>query len=116
MPEGDLLSFEMAPYVTDALDVDGNPIEIWIAAKRQQGAMQKAKSVKLTKNQQTMFTILHNAGAQGLSTAEWNEKAKELEMFKGRVAANAYDIREQLRDRRLVREYAGRWYVDHKSE
>lgn len=106
MPEGDLLSFEMAPYMTEVLDNDGDPVEIWIAAKCQQRAA-KNTSVKLSAAQQTMFTILHNAGAHGLSTAEWNEKAQEIELFKAKLPARTYDIREALRSKRLVREYGG---------
>ena len=47
---------------------------------------------------------------------DWKSR-KEIELINGKRAyATAYDIREALKSKRLVREYGGRWFVDHKSE
>lgn len=115
MPEGDLLRFQMTPYVSGEVDDDKRPVEIWIAGKCLQEAP-KASAVKMSKNQQTMYTILYNAGPQGLTTLEWTDKAREIGLLpEKRAFASAYDLREALRSKKLVREYAGRWHVDHKS-
>jgi hypothetical protein len=58
---------------------------------------------------------LYRAGIVGLSTEEWNNKAREIGIGVKRNA-DLYDVRDQLRSKKLVRESAGRWFVDHKSE
>ena len=65
---------------------------------------------RLTKNQATMFTIIKNAGAEGLTTKEWNESAKEAGIGKRRPA-DLYDIRAALKRRKLVHEYNDRWFA-----
>jgi hypothetical protein len=71
-----------------------------------------AAEPKLTPNQRTMFTLLHEAGAAGLLTEEWNEK--------GRVAgigvkrrADLVDIRTGLKTKGRIREMGDRWTVRH---
>jgi hypothetical protein len=115
MPEGDLLRFQMVPYRSAEVDDDGKEIEIWIAGKSQQQESPKASRIKLTNNQQTVYRILFDAGPQGLSTLEWNDKAKAVGIGVKRHAA-LYDIQCALRDKKVVREYGGRWFVDHKSD
>jgi hypothetical protein len=59
-------------------------------------------------DQQTMYHILREAGAAGLMQEEWNEKCREVGIGAKRHA-DLYDIREALRAKQLVHEYAGRW-------
>jgi hypothetical protein len=68
----------------------------------------KASKVTLTKNQQTMFSVLHDAGLRGLTTEEWNERARAAGLGHGRKA-DLYDFREALEAKQLVRQYDGRW-------
>jgi hypothetical protein len=65
---------------------------------------------KLTRNQQTMFSLLHGAGAAGLSTEQWNEQARKVDIGTKRKA-DLYDIREALKSKGLVRQYGDRWNV-----
>jgi hypothetical protein len=65
---------------------------------------------KLTKNQQTMFSILHGAGGPGLTTERWNELARHEGIGMTRKA-DLYDIREALKSKRLVRHYGDRWNI-----
>jgi hypothetical protein len=65
---------------------------------------------RLTKNLQTMFSLLHAAGQTGLTTDEWNEQARAQGIGVKR-RADLYDFRESLKAKGLVRPYADRWNV-----
>jgi RecA-family ATPase len=65
---------------------------------------------KLTKNQQTMFSLLQSAGASGLTTDRWNELARNEGLGVSRKA-DLYDIRSALKSKGLVRQYGDRWNV-----
>ena len=64
----------------------------------------------LSRNQQTMFSILHDAGEHGLSTVEWNNRAREAGIGSKRKA-DLYDIRAALKSKGIVRQYGDRWNV-----
>jgi AAA domain len=64
----------------------------------------------LTKNQTTMFGILHSAGQSGLTTEEWNDRARAAGLGRGRKA-DLYDFKEALRSKGRVRQYGDRWTV-----
>ena len=70
----------------------------------------KPDEPKLTKNQQTMFSLLQSAGASGLTTDRWNELARNEGRGVSRKA-DLYDIRSALRSKGLVRQYCDRWNV-----
>jgi RecA-family ATPase len=63
---------------------------------------------KLTKNQQTMYSLLHDAGAGGLTTEQWNERGRAVDIGVKRKA-DLYDIRESLKSKNIVRRYGDRW-------
>ena len=69
---------------------------------------------RLTKNQQTMSAILHAAGAGGLDTETWNDRARR-EGVGVKRKADLYDIREALKSKNTVREFNGRWNVSNYS-
>jgi hypothetical protein len=69
-----------------------------------------AAGPKLTKNQQTMFSLLRGAGVGGLTTEQWNERARNEGVGLTRKA-DLYDIREALKSKGLVRQYGDRWNV-----
>lgn len=65
---------------------------------------------KLTKNQQSVYSLLHDAGAAGLMLDEWNAKARDAGLGTTRKA-DLYDYRGALKAKGLVKEYCGRWSV-----
>ena len=69
-----------------------------------------ASSPKLTKNQQTMFSFLHGAGPNGLTTEEWNTKARANDIGTKRKA-DLVDLRTALKSKGFVREFNERWTV-----
>ena len=57
-----------------------------------------------------MYRLLVDAGANGLTVEEWNDLAKENGSA---TKQRHYEARVALKDKGLVREYAGRWRVNH---
>jgi hypothetical protein len=72
----------------------------------------KPAEPQLTANQRTMFGLLHEAGARGLSTDEWNAKTRELDIGTRRPAT-LHDIRMALKGKGLIQETANGWTVRH---
>ena len=68
------------------------------------------KEAKLSKNQQTMLSLLQEAGPAGLTTREWNEKAKAIGLGEKR-RQDLYDFQVALKQKRLAHEYTDRWHV-----
>jgi hypothetical protein len=66
----------------------------------------------MTPNQQTLFGMLHTAGAAGLSLEEWNNQARDAGIGAKRKA-DLNDIRAALLSKGLIREYSGRWSIRH---
>jgi hypothetical protein len=68
-------------------------------------------SDRLTPNQKTMFSILHDAGASGLTLERWNELAREAGLGTARKAS-LHDYRTALKAKGLIMEAAtGSWIV-----
>jgi hypothetical protein len=109
-PEGPLFSFksEIHQFGTDE---DGDPITVNVVSSEEVSAQVAAKpaSRKLNEKQRVFFRLLHDAGDQGLTLAEWNAQGKELGLSKSTM----FGIRKTLEDNRMVREYGGRWKVNH---
>jgi Autographiviridae RNA polymerase len=74
-------------------------------------AQEKLPGPRLTKNQQTMFAILHDAGGF-LSKADWYERAHEAGLGRKRQA-DLHDFRSALVAKWLVYETAGGFRVRH---
>jgi hypothetical protein len=112
-PEGPLFSFksEIHEFGTDE---DGDPITVNIVSS--EGVVpdvhRTSREPKLTANQGTFYRILYDAGGDGLTLEEWNAKAREVGIGGSRKAA-LYDLRKALEDKKMVREYGGRWKVNH---
>jgi len=99
----------MEPYDTGLKDQDGDRIEVWIPGRETIAARKIDKAgPKLTKNQQTMYSILRDAGQGGLSAEQWNAKCREVGVGDKRKA-DIYDNRASLRDKHMVREFNGIW-------
>jgi len=111
-PEGPLFSFksEVHDFGTDE---DGDPITVNIVSGEDVSAMPTANcGPRLSTNQGTFYRILFDAGGDGLTLEDWNAKAREIGIGTARKAA-LYDLRKALEDRKMVREYGGRWKVNH---
>jgi hypothetical protein len=65
---------------------------------------------RLTPNQQTMLSLLEEAGPGGLATDDWNGKARAAGLAKHRHAT-LVDLRSALRRKNLVCERNGVWLV-----
>ena len=57
-----------------------------------------------------MLSILQAACPGGLTTEQWNEKARAFDIGTKRKA-HLYDIRESLKSKGIVRQYGERWNV-----
>lgn len=110
MAEGPLFSFKSIVHEF-GLDEDGDPITVNIVEAADAPAP-ASRSAKLSANQQTFFRILHDAGDAGLTLEEWNSEAKAVGLGANRKAT-LHDLRKALEDRSMVREYGGRWKVNH---
>lgn len=67
----------------------------------------------LTKNQQTLFAMLHEAGSAGLLLEDWNAQAREAGIGQKRKA-DLNDIRAALKAKGLIRQFGDRWVVSHE--
>ena len=115
LPEGPLMRFKMEPFDTGLKDEDGDAVEVWLAGSDKINPAPIATRTTLTKNQQTMFAMLLDAGSVGLTSEEWNDKAREAGIGAGR-RADLYDNRRAMQRQKLIHQYVGRWFVDHKSD
>jgi hypothetical protein len=113
VPEGPLFSFksEIHEFGTDE---DGDPITVNIVSGEAVDAKQTAahREPKLSPNQRVMFRLLHEAGSAGLTTEEWSEQARGLDVGQGRRGRSTlWEARSALKDKGLVREYNDVWHV-----
>jgi hypothetical protein len=91
-------------------DPDGDPISSLVAVAAEAKPICSTARIQLTKNQQTVFALLHTAGKGGLDLAEWNNRAREADIGVKRKA-DLVDIRMALKAKRLVHSYGERWYI-----
>lgn len=108
-PEGPLFSFgsELYDFGTDE---DGDPITVNIVSSEEVSVQSapKGREPKLTENQEAMLRLLRDAGLQGLSGDDWNGKARDAGIGVNR-RSTLVNLKGQLRDKGLVREYNGVW-------
>ena len=102
-------TFSTLETVEIGIDDDGDPITSCVVVATEAPAPSDT-GPKLSKNQETVFSILHEAGQGGLSVSEWNERAKEAGIGKKR-SADLYDIRRALKTKDLICKYGGQWSV-----
>jgi hypothetical protein len=105
-PAGDIIASHLKP-VNVGKDADGETISSCVI---EPADVPKVVDVgpKLTKNQQTMYSILRDAGQGGLTTDQWNNRLREVGIGVKRKA-DIYDARRGLQAKALVREFNGRW-------
>jgi hypothetical protein len=107
--EGEIIVSKMETVDVGA-DSDGDPITSCVIVPVDGCSALTAAEPKLSRNQQTMFSVLHAAGASGLTTEEWNMRAREAGVGVNRKA-DLYDFREALKSKGRVRQYGDRWNV-----
>jgi AAA domain len=103
---GDIIASDLR-VVELGKDVDGEKITSCVIVPADVPRTAEA-GPKLTKNQQTMYAILREAGQGGLTVDQWNERIRDVGVGVKRKA-DIYDGRNSLRNKQLVREYNGRW-------
>jgi hypothetical protein len=108
-PEGEVLTSRLET-VEVGTDDEGDPITSCVIVPAEAKSTDTTAEPRLTKNQQTMFSLLHAAGAKGLTTEEWNERAREAGLGVSRKA-DLYDLRSSLKSKDLIRQYGDRWSI-----
>lgn len=112
--EGPLFSFTSCVHEF-GIDEDGDPITVNIVSEETPVIQQAAaKGPNLSKNQKTVFAILHEAGRAGLTVEEWNAAAREAGIGVKRKA-DLNDIHRALKTKGMVSDYGGRWTVNHEG-
>jgi AAA domain len=106
--EGDRLAskLERVPIGTD---IDGDEISSCVLVPIELPQL-AANEPRLSKNQQTMFGILHAAGPGGLTGDQWNAQAREAGLGEKRKA-DLVDLKNALKAKGLVRPYGERWTI-----
>jgi AAA domain len=107
-PEGDVIASRLET-VEIGTDLDGDPLSSCVIVEAETPTTSEA-GPKLTKNQQTMFAVLHGAGPSGLTTEQWNDQARAAGIGLSRKA-DLYDLRAALKAKSLIRQYGERWTV-----
>ena len=110
-PTGDTVTSRLEVVTVDH-DEDGEEITSCVIVEEDEAPV-PSSGPKLSKNQATMFSILHDAGSQGLTKEEWNEQAREAGLGVKR-RPDLLDFRSALQSKGLVVEgMDGRWRVNH---
>jgi hypothetical protein len=107
-PSGDLIASKLK-VVEVGKDVDGETISSCVIEPADMPKSVETGS-QLSKNQKTLFQILHSAGTHGLTLDEWNDKAREAGIGVKR-RADLTDCRLTLRAKGLVQETMNGWTV-----
>lgn len=111
-PEGPLFSFKPETH-SFGVDEDGDPISVnIISPEAVELGSSGSDTVRMTRNQQTFYRILYDAGDVGMTVDEWNEQARLVGIGTNR-RADLVDLRKGLHDKGVIRESGGRWFVDH---
>ncbi len=106
--EGDSIGFTLESVAVGSDGETTAPVVVPAEAPRPSGTPED----KLSPNQRTMFTLLHDAGSNGLTTDEWNALAREAGIGVRRPAT-LIDLRSALREKGMVKVYNDRWTVKH---
>ncbi|MBP1065315.1 hypothetical protein JOE51_006782 [Bradyrhizobium japonicum] len=112
MPEGPLFSFTSAVH-DFGTDADGDPITVNIVSDEVSEVRTSCTEPRLSTNQRVMYRLLSDAGPAGLTVEAWNELAKENGIT---TKQRLYELRMALKDKGLVREYAGMWKANRSCE
>jgi AAA domain-containing protein len=104
--EGERVSFQLESVVVGE---DGTTAPVVVPVLEPKAPT--APEAKLNDNQEAMLRLLRDAGARGLSTDDWNARARDTGIGLRRKAT-LHNLKEQLRDRGLVRKYNDIWHAE----
>ncbi|MCP1335158.1 AAA family ATPase [Futiania mangrovi] len=107
-PIGEAMHFRL-DEVDLGEDDEGDPISSCVVEHVETQA-ETFTGPKLTRNQDTMLMILDGAGPGGLSTEEWNGRAR-IAGLAAKRAADLWDLRNALKDKSLVYCSGDLWHV-----
>jgi hypothetical protein len=112
--EGAVLSSQLE-IIDLYLAPDLDPITSCILVPANDEAVAQAvKEPKMSKNEMTMFSLLHDAGK--LKTGPWYDKCKEVGIGVKRPA-DLYDLRGRLVKKKLVKAIGNdEWGINHGSD
>jgi hypothetical protein len=105
--EGESVSFTIEGV---AIGKDGTTAPIAVPSRL---SAKSDRGPDLTKNQRTLFAMLHEAGSRGLTVEDWNAQARGAGIGVRRKA-DLNDIRAALKSKGLVRQLGERWVVNHQ--
>jgi hypothetical protein len=105
--------FSRLEVVDVGVDPDEDPITSLVVVATE-APQPLPKGRKPTADQLTMYRMVYDAGPNGLTVEEWNEKAR-AEGIGIKRRAQLIDNRNALKDMNMVRESSGRWRVNHQS-
>jgi hypothetical protein len=104
--EGDTIGCDL-DLVEVGKDEDGDLITSCVVIETDD---QPAAATKLTANQQSYLNILQEAGRDGLTLSDWNEKARDNGLGVKR-RTDLMDYRHALKEKKLIHSYADRWHA-----
>jgi hypothetical protein len=111
-PADAVIAFQLKP-VEVGTDEDGDPQESCVVVEAAAASASSGNGA-LSKNQQTMFSILYDAGPHGLTLADWNKAAREAGIGTKRKA-DLHDYRSALKAKKLVHESNERWIAKREE-
>jgi hypothetical protein len=105
--EGDEIVSRLQP-VTVGEDEDGDAVTSCIVVPVEGAPASDRARPAIPRNWQTMLSILQEAGPAGLTTDDWNDRAREIGLGSSR-RSDLYDFRRGLQQRGLVVQGAAGW-------
>jgi hypothetical protein len=111
-PEKEIVSSRL-DVVTVGVDEDGEDISSCVIVEAEPVPLPPAGD-KLTKNQITMFSLLQESGPSGLTTDEWNDRARAIGLGITR-RQDLYDHRRALQARGLVFKGSNGWFAKRQG-
>jgi len=108
--EGDSVSFKLETVELGKDPNSGQPTTAPVVVQADAPIIETGE--RLSKNQQTVFALLHSAGASGLTIEDWNDKARDAGIGLRR-RADLTDIHLALKRKNLIRETSTGWVVNH---
>lgn len=111
--EGEMVTSTLEQVVVGT-DEDGEEITSCIVLEAEPMAKATPGGPHLSANQGTMLALLKDAMPEGLTQADWYEKAREAGIGTSRKATLT-DCSLALKDKHLVYEFDGVWKLTHKG-
>ena len=111
VPGADLsfsFKFTKAREKTPENRADFEPVTMSLQDDKWTYSQTPTPKTQLGLNQRVMLGILADAMPAGLEQEEWHAKAKEAGIT---TRQRLYEVKRDLKERKLVHEYGGKWFV-----